>query len=107
MSNDGVGGTGSASTKQKIDAGRVTVPARIRKVLIMIPESNEYLNRNNSSNRISALKTPNINTIRIHWGSYLKIVDAIENEGGYDLLSELPNQVQLMLDSKVNNRLTQ
>jgi len=107
MGSYGVGGTGSMGAKQTIDNGRVTVPAQIWKVLVILPEGIDDLNRINSSTRVIAVNTPNINTVRPEWGTYRTSVDAIEKETGYDLLTSLSNQVQSNLETKVDTGPTQ
>ena len=39
--NHGIGGTGSNEPANTFDKGRVTVPARIWKVLVVLPEGEE------------------------------------------------------------------
>jgi endonuclease G len=45
MGNYGIGGTGSNGPAQTIDRGRITVPARIWKVLVVLPEGGDDVNR--------------------------------------------------------------
>jgi endonuclease G, mitochondrial len=107
MGSYGVGGTGSQGQKQTIDNGRVTVPAQIWKVLVVLPEGNDDLNRITSNTRVIAVNTPNINTVRPDWGSYRTSIDVIEQVTGYDLLSSLSSQLQGTLEAKKDNGPTQ
>lgn len=107
MGNYGVGGTGSNGTKQTTDEGRITVPAQIWKVLVILPKGNNDLERIQSSTRVIAVLTSNTNSVRSDWGSYRTSVDVIEKATGYDLLSTLPSSLQANLEAKVDNGPTQ
>jgi endonuclease G, mitochondrial len=74
----------------------------IWKVLIVLPEGGNDMSRINVNTRIIAVHTPNINSISSDWGIYRTKVDAIEQATGYDLLSALPEQVENVLESKVD-----
>lgn len=102
MGSYGIGGTGSNGTTNKIDEGRVTVPSRIWKVLVVLPEGNNDLSRINTDTRVIAVNTPNTQTVRSDWASYRTTVDAIEKATGYDLLSAVPTDIQEVLESRVD-----
>ncbi|GHA79942.1 DNA/RNA non-specific endonuclease [Pontibacter akesuensis] len=106
MGSYGRGGTGSNGSAKTIDNGRITVPSRIWKVLVLLPEGNNDLERIDSSTRVIAVDTPNTNTVRTDWGTYRTTVDAIEEATGYNLLSRLPEKVQQVLESQVDKGLT-
>jgi endonuclease G len=103
MGNYGTGGTGSKGKVKTIDQGKVTVPARIWKVVVVIPAGNNDLERLSSSDvTIVAIDTPNNNkTVDNNWRKYITSVKAIEDSTGYHLLSNLPKKVQFVLKSKV------
>ena len=103
MGSYGIGGTGSKGKVKTIDQGKVTVPARIWKVVVVIPAGDNDLERLSSSDvTIVAIDTPNNNkTIDNSWRKYITSVKAIEDSTGYHLLSNLPKKVQLALKSKV------
>ena len=103
MGSYGVGGTGSNGKKETLANGRITVPAKIWKVLVILPEGTNDLSRINSSTRIIAVSTPNTQTVRADWGSYRTKIDNIEKETGLDLLTALPAPVQAVLEAKVDN----
>lgn len=103
----GVGGTGSNGTKTTLDAGRVTVPKQIWKVVLVLPAGTNDVSRVNTSTRVIAVNTPNINTIVTStWGGYRTSVDAIEAATGYDILSILPDDIESTLESRVDNGAT-
>jgi endonuclease G, mitochondrial len=107
MGSYGTGGTGSNGPKQTIADGKVTVPAQIWKVLVVLPEGQDDLNRITSSTRVIAVNTPNSQTVRSDWGSYRTSVDEIERVTGYDLLTALSNQLQAALEAPVDKGPTQ
>lgn len=100
----GQGGTGSnGGTTNTINNGNVTVPNRIWKVLVVLPNGNGDVARVTTSTRVIAVNTPNINTISSTWGTYRTSVDAIEAATGYNLLSNLPAAVQSVVEARVDN----
>lgn len=106
----GRGGTGSNGTYQTIDQGRITVPNRTWKVIVVLPVGNNDVARVNvNSTRVIAVDMPNDNTTinTADWGVYRVSVDAIEAATGYDLLSSLPLSVQAALESQVDGGPTQ
>lgn len=102
MGSYGTGGTGSAGTKSTIDAGRITVPNKIWKVLVVIPQGTNDLARVTTSTRVIAINTSNTNSISSSWGTYRTTVDAIEAATGYNLLSNLSSALQSTLESRVD-----
>ena len=102
MGNYGKGGTGSNGSASTIDNGNVTVPTRIWKVLVVLPEGDNDLQRISGSSRVIAVDTPNNNTVNADWGTYRTSVDVLEQATGYDLLSALSTQLQQALESKVD-----
>ncbi|MBF9254037.1 DNA/RNA non-specific endonuclease [Pontibacter sp. 172403-2] len=102
MGSYGEGGTGSNGRATSIDNGNVTVPARIWKVLVVLPQGDNDLQRINTSTRVIAVDTPNNNTVNANWSNYRTTVDAIESATGYDLLSAVPKQVQQVIESRTD-----
>jgi endonuclease G len=98
----GVGGTGSAGYMTTIDQGRVTVPNRTWKVIVVLPVGDNDLARISANTRIIAVDMPNDNGLNQNWGTYRTSVDAIEAATGYDLLSKLPVDVQAAIEAKVD-----
>jgi endonuclease G len=94
MGSYGSGGIGKKGYFETIDDGRINVPSHIWKVVVVIPEGNNDLQRMNTSTRVIAIDTPNDNTIAPNWMKYLCTVRDIEKATGYDLLSALPKSLQ-------------
>ncbi|MCW3075276.1 MAG: non-specific endonuclease [Flaviaesturariibacter sp.] len=106
MGSYGTGGTGSAGTKSTIDAGRVTVPNRIWKVILVLPQGTNDVTRVTTGSRVIAINTPNINTTT-SWGGYRTTVDAIESATGYNILSAVSSSIQSVIESRVDSGPTQ
>lgn len=102
MGSYGKGGTGANGYATTIDQGRVTVPARIWKVVVVLPVGNQDASRVSTSTRLIAVDTPNENTVSSSWGQYRTSVDAIEVATGLDLLSAVPPSVQASIEAKVD-----
>jgi endonuclease G len=94
----GRGGTGAKGLTQTLDQGRVTVPARLWKVVVLLPEGPNDLQRLAAGQgRVVAVDTPNDNAIDPAWEKYRTSVDKIEAATGLDLLSALPAAAQARL----------
>jgi endonuclease G len=99
----GKGGTGSAGYATTLDAGRVTVPTRVWKVIVVMPNGTGDAARVTSTTRVIAINTPNDNALDVNWGTYRTTVDAIEQATGYDLLSAVSASVQSVVEARVDN----
>jgi endonuclease G len=107
MGNYGQGGTGTNGYKETLDNGRITVPQRIWKVIVVLPIGNDDVVRVSSSTRVIAVDTPNDNGLSTSWGSYRTSVDAIEAATGYDIMSRVAAATQATLEARVDNGPTQ
>jgi len=96
MGSYGTGGVGSASTSviSTINDGKVTVPANVWKVAVILPVGDGDLSRITSSTRVIAINTPNLNSIGSDWKDYIVTVRDIETATGYNLFSNLSQTVQ-------------
>lgn len=103
MGNYGTGGTGNSGYATTIDGGRVTVPANIWKIAIVISNGDNDSSRVNDNTRVIAVDIPNTNTLFSNWKNYRTSVDAIEAATGYDLISKLPASLQAVLESRIDN----
>ncbi len=105
MGQYGVGGTGSNGSRTSIDGGRVTVPARTWKVIVVLPVgSGDDAARVTTATRVIAVDMPNAQGIRSQsWGNYRTTVDAIEQAAGVDMMSRVSASVQAVIESRVDN----
>lgn len=101
----GEGGSGANGGVTKTIADKkVTVPARLWKVIVVLPVGQKDLNRINASTRIISVDMPNNQSVdNLSWDKYRVSVDAIEASTGYNLLSTLPESLQSILETKVDN----
>jgi len=103
MGSYGRGGTGTNGLVTTIDNGHVTVPKRVWKVLVVLPEGANDLQRIAAGQaRIIAIDTPNDNSVSPDWSQYRTSIDAIENATGLDLLSALSSDAQAPLEAAVD-----
>jgi len=69
-----------------------------------LPNGNDDVNRVTTSTRVIAVNTPNTQSIVTStWGGYRTSVDAIESATGYDILSNLPDAIESVLESRIDN----
>lgn len=106
MTNGGTGGTGSnGGVTNSIDSGRVAVPAFVYKVAIILPVGDNDVARVNANTRVIAVKMPNTQGIRNNdWRSYRVSVDQIESETGLDFFSNVPANIQAIIEARVDNQ---
>lgn len=102
MGSYGVGGAGSKGTAKAIDRNKITVPERIWKILVVLPEGNNDLQRINKHTRIIAVNTPNKNDVNTKWSAYLTSIEEIEKATRYKLLDKVPAAVRQELVKKVD-----
>lgn len=99
----GRGGEGDSGTANSIAAGKITVPAALWKVIVVLPVGSDDLKRIDAQTRVIAVWMPNANTVGAQpWGSYRLSVDEIERRMGYDLLSNIPADIQRLIEDKVD-----
>ena len=102
MGSYGCGGVGSKGTAKAIDRSHVNVPDHIWKILVVLPEGNNDLQRLNKSTRIIAVNTPNKNDVNARWSAYLTSIEEIEKATKYRLLDKVPATVRQELVKKVD-----
>jgi len=101
----GKGGSGSrGGVTETIAEGKVLVPNRVWKVLLVLSNGGDDLNRITTSTRVIAVDMPNTEaTVDKKWHEYRVSVRDIEAKTGFDFLSKLPNSVQITIESRVDN----
>ncbi len=97
----GVGSNGSAST---IAGGKVTVPDRTWKVIVVL-DSPGNASSVTTSTRIIAVNIPNSQGVRNDdWRSYRVSVDSIESATGYNFLSNVSASIQSVIEARVDSQ---
>jgi endonuclease G len=98
----GLGGVGTNGSATTIAGGKIAVPSNVWKIAVIIPAGNSDLSRVSSTTRVVAVNTLNINTIDKDWKKYKVSVRDIEKATGYNLLSNLPQSIQDVIETKVD-----
>ncbi|HWK99301.1 MAG TPA: DNA/RNA non-specific endonuclease [Parapedobacter sp.] len=101
MGSYGTGGAGSNGKANTLDGGKITVPSRIWKVALLLPNGDDDLTRVTSHTSLIAVDMPNTNGLDSDWNTYRVSVDDIERRTGYDLFSNLPEAIQRTLEEAV------
>jgi len=105
----GQGGSGdNASVTNTIAGGKVTVPAALWKVIVVLPVGSQDVQRINAQTRVIAVWMPNTNAVGAQpWTNYRVSVDDIEQRTGLNLLSSVPESVQRVIESRVDGTAVQ
>lgn len=100
---EGIGGGGSnGGTTTTIANGNVTVPAFVWKVIVVLPVGEDDVSRVTANTRVIAVRMPNNQSISNDWGKYRVSVDELEDALNYDFLSEIPENIQAILEAKTD-----
>ncbi len=103
---DGTGGTGEGGQTAKIAGGKITVPASLWKIIVVLPVGSDDINRISTNTRIIAVNIPNRQTAADKpWTAYLTSVKEIERMTGYDFLSAVSKDLQRVLEARVDTNL--
>lgn len=99
----GSGGTGSAGTFSTIASGKVTVPAAIWKVILILPNGDNDICRIDGSTRVIAVWLQNSDVVTSQpWTTYRTSVRAIENMTGLNFFSAIPEPMRSYLKQGVD-----
>jgi endonuclease G len=100
----GKGGEGDNGPASSLAIGKLSVPAVLWKVIVVLPVGSDDLSRTTAQTRVIAVFMPNMNaTGEQSWGNDRVSVDEIEKQTGYDLLSNVPTSVQREVENRVDN----
>lgn len=97
------GGSGSA---ERIARGKVNVPTVCWKIIVVLPLGDNDLNRITAKTRVIAVSMPNRDRAEIaesKWSDWITSVAQIEKTTGYDFLSALPDNIERVLEQKVDS----
>jgi endonuclease G, mitochondrial len=103
------GGTGSGGIGEKGAATtighQISVPASTWKIILVNDRPGLALEEITSSTRVIAVILPNQQGIKDQdWRSFRTSVDAVEALTGYDFLSNLPVEIQVVLEAQIDDR---
>lgn len=101
----GSGGTGSlgGTTYNIGPSGKIAVPSHYWKVIVVLSNGTNDVNRVDTSTRVIAVDMPNVQSVTSNpWGYYRTTTDAIESATGLDLLSNIPTTIQTVIESTID-----
>jgi endonuclease G len=99
----GSGGTGSNGGATTIAGGKVTVPDRVWKAIIVLDTPGSGVSGASTSTRVIAVDMPNDQGIRSsNWRTYRVSVDYIESTTGYNLFSNVSDSVEDVIEARVD-----
>ncbi|AFY33958.1 DNA/RNA non-specific endonuclease [Calothrix sp. PCC 7507] len=99
----GVGGTGENGAMTTLANGKVTVPASTWKVVVVLDQPDLGIKGISNSTRVISVVVPNSQGIKSqNWKTFRKSVDEVETLTGYDLLSNVPEEIQAVIEGKVD-----
>jgi len=101
MGSYGRGGVGNNGPAETLGNGKVTVPARIWKAVLLLPNGDDDLARVTPQTKVIAVDMPNTNDIADDWKAYRVSIDDIEQQTGYDLFANLPVAIQRTLEEAI------
>ena len=106
---NGSGGTGSnGGVTYTLAGGHVTVPASVWKIVVVAPHGTTDPSQITTSTRVIAVNMPNTQSVSSQsWGYYRVSVDQLESLTGYDFLSDVPQDVQDVIEASVDSGPTQ
>ncbi|MBO0939488.1 DNA/RNA non-specific endonuclease [Fibrella sp. HMF5335] len=97
----GVGGTGEQGDATSIAGGRVTVPAALWKVLLVLPNGTDDINRIGPNTQVIAVYIPNTQAAASQpWQSYKLTVNDLEQKTGYRFFTNLSPDLQRALKNQ-------
>lgn len=113
MGNFGTGGTGSNGYMTAIYGSKVTVPATVYKVILVMSKGNSDIARLNRDTKVLAVSMPNDNTLystsssgRDAWKNYLVSVNTIEKQAAgvnpaLNIFKGVPDSIRSILKEKM------
>lgn len=102
MGGAGQGGVGSNGAANTIAGGQIVVPAYTWKVIIVLPNGVNDVDRVFKTTRTIAVIMPNAQGLNTDWKSWRTSVDAVERLTGYNFFSNVRPQIQRIIESRVD-----
>ncbi|MFA6540878.1 MAG: DNA/RNA non-specific endonuclease [Bacteroidota bacterium] len=90
-----------------LDSGRVNVPERTWKVIVVLPAGDRDRERMTDSTRVIAVDMPNDNLLiskHDDWKAFRTTIRSVEKKTGFDFLSALPTTIQSVLELTIDRR---
>ncbi|MBN8825489.1 MULTISPECIES: DNA/RNA non-specific endonuclease [unclassified Spirosoma] len=97
----GTQGTGSNGAKSVLASGKVVVPARIWKLVVVLPQGDNDASRINNQTIVISIDWPNTQLSEDKdWDDYLVSPSSIESAANINFLSKLPQSLRSSLRTK-------
>ncbi len=101
----GLGGSGTQGYANRINQGRITVPERYWKVILVIDYDTDDLSRVTPETRVIAVDMPNNQTAdNKDWWEYRVSVDALEAATGLDFFQPLADDIEETIEGVVDEK---
>jgi endonuclease G len=99
----GEGGTGLKGAMTRIK-DKVTVPATVWKIVVILDKPGLRVRGVTAKTRVIAVNMPNVTGIQNKsYKDYLTTVDELEKLTGYDFLSDVPQNIQAVIEAKTDS----
>jgi endonuclease G len=82
--------------------GKIVVPTKCFKIILILPKGDDDLSRVTPKSKIIAVIMPNIKDLPAFWSNpaFLTTIDKIEKETGLDFFSNLPEDVEKIIEAR-------
>lgn len=95
---------GNYGNRRERVKSKITIPTNFWKIVVVLPPGAKA-SAINSNTRVIAVDMPNVSGIKEkNWREYKTTVRSIEQKTGYNFLSNLPKNVQDILETKIDSR---
>ncbi len=99
----GIGSANNGAVVRTIEDGKITVPSRLWKVILVLPNGSNDLSRINTSTRVIAVDIPNTqDAAEKKWYEYRVTTNSIESKTTYNFFDKLPTDVQDAIEGKTD-----
>lgn len=99
----GAGGTGQNGYATTLASGRLTVPATLWKIIVVLPTGSDDAARISTDTRIIAVNIPNNQSATEKpWRAYVTSVDDLESLTSYNFLSNVPAGIQRIIEKRID-----
>jgi DNA/RNA endonuclease G (NUC1)/PKD repeat protein len=95
-----IGVSGVSATEPRLVKANVTIPAYFWKVAVIVPHGTKLADIHSYTDlQVIAVIMPNIAAVNGDWTTYKTTVHAVEDLSGYDLLNNLPDDIELLVEN--------
>jgi endonuclease G, mitochondrial len=91
---------GSTGTAGSIAQGKVTVPAELWKVALVLPAGDNDATRVTTATQVIAVTIPNTTTVVSDWTTYRTSIDCIEQATGHDFFAVVDDTVEAVIEAQ-------